>query len=124
MVGHPEAIQQTIDNLKSEGFELKLDRSLDDYLSCKISFDREKKVGWIHQPHLITKLEKKFGELVKKLPVYKTPGTSGHGILQNVNAIVDKEKHAMYRSGVGMLLYLVKHTRPDIANAVRDYQRC
>ena len=63
LVGHPEAIQQTIDNLKSEGFELKLDGSLDDYLSCEISFDHKKKVGWIHQPHLITKLKKNLENL-------------------------------------------------------------
>jgi hypothetical protein len=30
----------------------------------------------------------------------------------------------MYRSGVGMLLYLVKHSRPDIANAVRELSKC
>ena len=30
------------------------------------------------------------------------------------------EKQTRYRSGVGMLLYLTKHSRPDIANAVRE----
>ena len=29
----------------------------------------------------------------------------------------------MYRSGVGMLLYLVKHSRPDIANCVRELSK-
>ena len=37
--------------------------------------------------------------------------------------MVDKEKHKTYRSGVGMLLYLVKHTRPDIANGVRELSK-
>ena len=37
---------------------------------------------------------------------------------------VDSEKQSLYRSGVGMLLYLVKHTRPDIANAVRELSKC
>jgi hypothetical protein len=30
------------------------------------------------------------------------------------------EKQQQYRSGVGMLMYLVKHSRPDIANATRE----
>jgi len=57
-VCHSIVIQQTIYDLKREGFDLKLDGSLDDYLTCEISLDRKKNEGWIHQPHLITKLEK------------------------------------------------------------------
>ena len=123
LVGHGKAIQETINDLENEGFDLKLDGSLDDYLSCEISFDRKKNVGWIHQPHLITKLSKKFGEHTKDLQVYKTPGTPGLGTLRNPRTIVSVEKHKIYRSGVGMLLFLVKHSRPDIANAVRELSK-
>jgi len=52
--------------------------------------------------------------------VYKTPGTPGLGTLRNPKMVVDPDKHNIYQSGVGMLLYLVKHTRLDIANAVRE----
>jgi hypothetical protein len=30
---------------------------------------------------------------------------------------LNEERQTKYRSGVGMLLYLVKHSRPDIANS-------
>ena len=30
----------------------------------------------------------------------------------------------LYHSGVGMLLYLVKHSRPDISNVVRELTKC
>jgi hypothetical protein len=30
------------------------------------------------------------------------------------------EEQKLYRTGVGMLLYLVKYLRPDIANAVSE----
>ena len=36
---------------------------------------------------------------------------------------MDEERHKIYRSGVGMLLYLVKHSRPDIANGVRELSK-
>jgi hypothetical protein len=34
--------------------------------------------------------------------------------------LLTPEQQTKYRSGVGMLLYLVKHSRPDISNAVRE----
>ena len=36
---------------------------------------------------------------------------------------ITKEDHKLYRSGVGMLLYLVKYSRPDIANPVRELSK-
>jgi len=60
---------------------------------------------------------------VKDLQVYKTLGTPGLGTLRNPKTNVEADKHAVYRSGVGMLLYLVKHTRPDIVNAVRELSK-
>ena len=32
-------------------------------------------------------------------------------------------EHATYRSGVGTLLYLTKHNRPDLCNAVRELSK-
>jgi hypothetical protein len=102
---------------------LKIEGELDDYLSCEITFSADNLKGWIHQPHLIKKIEKKFGPLVKGLQNYRTPGTPGLSILRNPGTIIDPEKQKLYRSGVGMLLYLVKHSRPDIANSVRELSK-
>ena len=33
---------------------------------------------------------------------------------------MEQEKQEKYRSGVGILLWLMKHSRPDIANAIRE----
>ena len=33
------------------------------------------------------------------------------------------EDQKIFRSGVGMLLFLVKHSRPDIANGVRELSK-
>jgi hypothetical protein len=37
--------------------------------------------------------------------------------------LISKDDQSKYRSGVGMLLYLVKHSRPDISNAVRELSK-
>ena len=51
-----------------------------------------------------------------------TPGTPRFVAMRaedNEDELPAKEQ-AMYRSGVGTLLYLTKHSRPDICNAVRE----
>ena len=53
-----------------------------------------------------------------------TPGTPGL-ISEKVDDIskVDEKSQSMYRSGVGTLLYLTKHSRPDITNSAREISK-
>ena len=44
-------------------------------------------------------------------------------ILENLEDKVSSEKHETYRSGVGTLMYLTKHSRPDICNPVRELSK-
>jgi hypothetical protein len=37
---------------------------------------------------------------------------------------VDAAMQLKYRSGVGMLLHLIKYSRPDLANVVRELSKC
>jgi len=120
LVGDMKAIKKTITDLKVKGFTLKVENDLDDYLSCEIKIDRDKKKGWIHQPHLLKKLRDKFWHLVKDMPQYVTPGTPHQVIVRKTEWKITPEEQAIYRSGVGMLLFLIKHSRPDIANTVRE----
>jgi hypothetical protein len=78
------------------------------------------------QPHMIKKILKTFGESVAKMPKYRTPGTPGVGLERpkEDESVISAEDQSLYRSGVGMLLYLIKHSRPDIANAVRELTKC
>jgi hypothetical protein len=127
-VGHEAAINDTIKKIVASGFEVKVEESLADYLSCNILFNKDKTRAWLGQPHLIKSLEKKFGDAVTSLQKYRTPGTPGQGIVRPKKdeesvPLVSPEDQALYRSGVGMLLYLVKHSRPDIANVVRELSK-
>jgi len=120
--GEPEEIDKVIKEMKESGFTLKIERNMTDYLSCQIEFSKNREKAWIGQPHLIKKIASKFGDKVKNLPKYKTPGTPHIGLVRpnEGDNVVSPEEHREYRSGVGMLLYLVKHSRPDIANATRE----
>ena len=73
------------------------------------------------------KIEKSYGHLIKDInQVYKTPGTQSYGVVcvkENENRINDGDQQT-YRSVVGSLLQLVKYSRPDIANAVRELSKC
>ena len=53
-----------------------------------------------------------------------TPGTLGFigGRLDDISKVDEKTK-SMYRSGVGTVLYLTKHSRPDITNPVRELSK-
>ena len=126
MVGHPAAIEDAIEGMKQNGFILKVEDNLNDYLSCEIKFSNDQKQAWLGQPHLVSNLNKTFGEMVKGKRTYKTPGTPQLNMVRNTDetqAISVKEQ-SLYRSGVGMLLWLVKHSRPDIANPVRELSKC
>ena len=125
LVGHKKAIEDAVCQIRKAGLVLKIENDLHDYLSCEIIFSEDKKRAWLGQPHLIANLEEKFGEQVKGLRQYMTPGTPGNNMVREEDSqlCLSKDKSSMYRSGVGMLLYLVKHSRPDIANAVRQLSK-
>ena len=59
---------------------------------------------------------------MKKMTI--TPGTPGFigGKVDDFSK-VDEKTQSMYRSGVGTLLHLTKHSRPDIINPVRELSK-
>jgi hypothetical protein len=123
-LGHPKAVENTILMIKVH-FNLMIEPKLTDYLSCEIRFDSKKEKAWLGQLHLIKNLDKKFGEMVKSGQTYRTPGTPGLGIIRpkEGDKTISEDDQTLYRSGVGMRLYLVKHSRPDIANSVRELSK-
>ena len=81
---------------------------------------------YIHQPKLIKHLEGDFGALIKRTEkFFKTPAGPKTVIMRPEagDPLISKSDQTVYRSGVGMLLYLVKHSRPEISNAVRELSK-
>ena len=58
------------------------------------------------------------GKTAMKVRLSMTPGTPRFTTrrLENEEDKVNAKDHETYRSGVGTLLYLTKHSRPDISN--------
>ena len=70
-------------------------------------------------------LEKKFGNDVQHIRSTKTLGTPNFGIVcpTNYDEKISPERQKQYHSGVGMLLFLMKHSHPDISNSVRELSK-
>ena len=125
-VGTTKAIRSVTEEIVKHGLSITVEDELTDYLSCEIKISKDKTKAWLGQPHMIKKLKKLFGEAVKSLPQYKTPGTPGQGLVlaKTDEEKVEQEKQSSYRTGTGMLLYLLKHSRPELSNPVCELSKC
>jgi hypothetical protein len=126
VIGTKETLSETINNIKSKGLTIKTDFSTKDYLSCEVRFNNDKTKAWFGQPHMIKRIRQVFGSLVNNMYSYKTAGTPGFHIQRPKTDMekISENEQKVYRSAVGSLLQLVKYSRPDIANVVRELSKC
>ena len=107
----------------SKRFEMKDFGEIGYILKMEVTRDTEKKQMTIFQKKYIMDLLKKFG--VEDLKVATTPQRKDEELVAESN--MSKEMIAAqpydYRGLVGSLQYLVRGTRPDIANAVWKLSR-
>ena len=115
IIGKKEQIEDFASKIQKV-FSVKIQHNLADYLGCEFHMNKERTRGWLGQPSIIKSLEQKFGEKAMKERLSLTPGTPR----LTARRI---ENHEIYRSGVGTLLYLTKHSRPDICNPVRELSK-
>ena len=76
----------------------------------------------VGQPHLIKNMEKNFSKCMHDVWSHKIKGMPkfliGRPMINSEK--ISTEDQWEYWLGVGMLLYLVKHLCPDLANAIRE----
>ena len=125
VIGKRPKINEFLEEFKGTEFTFTVDEGLSDYLSCDIQLNHETMTGWIGQPHMIKKIEKTFGEEVSKLQSYTTPGTPGFKLQKATSEaeMISDELQSRYRTGVGQLMFLIKHSRPDLMSAVRELSK-
>ena len=124
LIGKSEQIQEFTTKIQKE-YSVKIQHNLADYLGCEFHMNKVKTRGWFGQPSIINSLEQKFGERAIKERLSLTPGTPRFTarMLDNPEDEVSPEEHETYRSGVGTLMYLTKHSRSDICNPVRELSK-
>ena len=122
VAGKESQISKLITDLRNGGFNLKITQNLTDYLSCRVLENKLHNEILILQPHFIKNLRDKFDDEVFEKGTYKTPGTPRFKVVRpDENCeLIDDNLQKRFRSGVGMLLYLTKYSRPDLCNVVRE----
>jgi hypothetical protein len=120
IIGKNESIDCLIDESMKHEFNLKVEKKVNEYLSCCIEESKDEAKLTMIQLHLLNRLIKNFGEEVEGKRKFLTPGTPKFKIQRStINMdILDPQSQRKYRSGVRMLLYLTKYSRPDISNIV------
>jgi hypothetical protein len=94
-------------------------------VGCKIINNKANDTVYIHQPKLLLHLKQEFGALVESLTEFKTPAPPRSMVRcpDKEDVLITVEQQTNYRSGVCILLYLVKDSRFDIANSVRELSK-
>jgi len=124
IVGSRKAIDKATKEIKAI-FSVMVSPIATVYLGCEINVAENYSCEWIGQPDLYKNSEKKFGNMLKGQRVTETPSTLGFHVVHSIPEAVFISDHdkKLYRSGVGMLLFLVKHTRPDLSNSTRELSK-
>ena len=119
--------RSAIDSIKIElakYFSVKDEGRMEEYVGCSVIRNNIGNVI-LHQPYLLKSIEREFGEELKSVRAAATPAATGDAVERMTDEEkkkggLPKERQTRYRSAVGMMLYLVKFSRPDIANSVRE----
>ena len=127
LTGDTLAIESAVNDIKKL-FNVTVANKVEEYLGCKIDTSRKGEIT-IHQPHIYKHLETKFEPYLdlkwKAKKPTMTPSTPNFKLtrVKEGEAVLNTIEQTMYRCGVDILLYLVKHTRPDLANDIRELSK-
>jgi hypothetical protein len=122
LVGPPKAVQTVLNLVKSK-YNIKY-APFKEYVGTEVLFDTDRTGCYVYQKGLIKSLEK--FDLPTDLRTYSTPAEPLKTLTRSTeddNNLLDGKSQFTYRSGTGKLLYLLKHSRPEISNSVRELSK-
>ena len=122
VLGNRVAVKAALEEIEKH-FSIKRNENVHDFIGCSI--ERTGNKIFLSQPDLITKLLAKFEHELRDLQEYLTPAPQGARVIlcEENESILNSEMQSRYQSGVGSLLYLLKHSRPELSNCVRELSK-
>jgi hypothetical protein len=97
--------------------------NMDEYVGCKVDRDWENNSIRLTQPVMIQSFRDEF-PLCLEGRAPNTPAVPGeHLVKGDEGTNIDAKLQAHYRTGVGKLLHMMRWTRPEIQNAVRELSK-
>lgn len=122
VVGDKDAVKEALKGIQ-EHFSITRSENIEDFIGCRI--ERDKNQVLLSQPDLIKKMLSTFKGKIDGLKHYETPAATGTHLTrcEDEEAGLDDEEQKEFRSGVGSLLYLLKHSRPELSNSVRELSK-
>ena len=122
VVGSQKGVQIAKKHLTSH-FECDELGNMDEYVGCKVERDWENRSIRLTQPVMLQSFQDEFNiSTGGRLP--NTPAIPGDHLVkgdEGTNVGADMQSH--YRTGVGKLLHMMRWTRPEIQNSVRELSK-
>jgi hypothetical protein len=121
ITGTQDAVNAAMDDIEKEHFATRRLGRMDEYIGCNVYVTGNGSCVLL-QPNMIKKLERDFGTAATLVRKTTIPMGNCQTVLRPDEdaVLLSAEEQRKYRSGFGMLLYLVKHSRSDLCNAVRE----
>ena len=112
--GDKEAVMKAVADIQKQ-YMIKINEEKSDSQFIGVTYEKIGDDIVILQPDTIKKLDKDFGPEVASMKNFASPAGAREHIVRNKDGEAIKPKQQKkYRSEAGILLWLMKHSRPDI----------
>jgi hypothetical protein len=101
-----------------ENIECDDSGEVQEFVGCKVDYDRGKGSIRITRPVLLQSFQDEFALTGEEKP--RTPGIPLKTLQLGTVPQVQGQRRTYYRSGIGKLMHLRRWSRPEMANALRD----
>lgn len=119
VIGDKAAVMNALHDIQLH-FNITRSDKIEDFIGCTI--EKKDHHVTLSQPDLIRRLLMKFEDKISNLKDFDTPAGTGVRVIRPTTEEekLSEAEQTEYRAGVGSLLYLLKHSRPDLSNSVRE----